>query len=78
MNLDSIPIKEIELVELTTGHLLEDLFKPDNKSPYRKRAIAYLTAKSRGEEITWEETGNKTISELAAMMAVDDDDPKAE
>ena len=79
MNFDQIPIKDIEQVEIETGYMIEDLFKGDNKSPYRKRAIAFLSARSRGEEITWEETGNKTVLELSKMVAeVDEEDPKDE
>ena len=76
MNFDNIPIKVIEQVEIETGFLIEDLFKGDNKSPYRKRAIAYLSARSRGELVTWEEMGDKTVLELSAMMGADEDDPK--
>jgi hypothetical protein len=79
MNFDQIPIKDIEQVEIETGYMIEDLFKADNKSPYRKRAIAFLSARSRGEEVTWEETGNKTVLELSKMVAeVDEQDPKDE
>ncbi len=79
MNLDNIPIKDIEELELATGHLIEDLFKPDNKSPYRKRAIAYLTARSNGVKVTWVEMGEKTVAELSSMMVGDDEpDPKDE
>jgi hypothetical protein len=79
MNFDQIPIKDIEQVEIETGYMIEDLFKADNKSPYRKRAIAFLSARSRGEEVTWEETGNKTVLELSKMVAeVDEEDPKDE
>ena len=79
MNFDQIPIKDIEQVEIETGYMIEDLFKGDNKSPYRKRAIAFLSARSRGEEITWEEIGNKTVLELSKMVAeVDEEDPKDE
>ena len=76
MNFDNIPIKVIEQVEIETGFLIEDLFKGDNKSPYRKRAIAYLSARSRGDLVTWEEMGDKTVLELSAMMGADEDDPK--
>ena len=76
MNFDNIPIKVIEQVEIETGFLIEDLFKGDNKSPYRKRAIAYLSARSRGELVTWEEMGDKTVLELSAMMGADEEDPK--
>jgi hypothetical protein len=76
MNFDNIPIKVIEEVELATGYLIEDLFKDDNKSPYRKRAIAYLSACSRGDKITWAEMGDKTVSELVALMGDDEEDPK--
>ena len=76
MNFDNIPIKVIEQVEIETGFLIEDLFKGDNKSPYRKRAIAYLSARSRGDVVTWEEMGDKTVLELSAMMGADEDDPK--
>ena len=76
MNFDNIPIKVIEQVEIETGFLIEDLFKGDNKSPYRKRAIAYLSARSRGEVVTWEEMGDKTVLELSAMMGADEEDPK--
>jgi hypothetical protein len=79
MNFDQIPIKDIEQVEIETGYMIEDLFKADNKSPYRKRAIAFRSARSRGEEVTWEETGNKTVLELSKMVAeVDEEDPKDE
>ena len=76
MNFDNIPIKVIEQVEIETGFLIEDLFKGDNKSPYRKRAIAYLSARSRGDLVTWEEMGDKTVLELTSMMGADEDDPK--
>ena len=76
MNFDSIPIKDIEQVEIETGYMIEDLFKGDNKSPYRKRAIAFLSARSRGEVVTWEEMGNKTILELSQMVGDDEEDPK--
>lgn len=76
MNFDNIPIKVIEQVEIETGFLIEDLFKGDNKSPYRKRAIAYLSARSRGDVVTWEEMGEKTVLELSAMMGADEEDPK--
>jgi len=76
MNFDNIPIRVIEQVEIETGFLIEDLFKGDNKSPYRKRAIAYLSARSRGDLVTWEEMGDKTVLELSAMMGADEDDPK--
>jgi hypothetical protein len=76
MNFDNIPIKDIEQVEIETGFILEDLFLENNKSPYRKRAIAYLSAKSRGENITWEEMGNKTVLELSKMLGDEDSDPK--
>lgn len=76
MNFDSIPIKVIEQVELETGFLIEDLFKGDNKSPYRKRAIAYLSARSQGVQVTWEEMGDKTVLELTQMMGADEEDPK--
>lgn len=79
MNLDNIPIKDIEELELATGHLIEDLFKADNKSPYRKRAIAYLTARSNGLNVTWQQMGEKTVKELSDMMVGDDvEDPKDE
>jgi hypothetical protein len=76
MNFDNIPIKVIEQVELETGFLIEDLFKGDNKSPYRKRAIAYLSARSQGVQVTWEEMGDKTVLELTQMMGADEEDPK--
>jgi hypothetical protein len=77
MNFDNIPIEVIEEVEMKTGFLIEDLFEDTNKSPYRKRAMAYLAAKSRNEEVSWDELGKKTVSELWAIMAVDsDEDPK--
>jgi len=76
MNFDSIPIKVIEQVELETGFLIEDLFKEENKSPYRKRAIAYLSARSQGVQVTWEEMGDKTVLELTQMMGADEEDPK--
>ena len=76
MNFDNIPIKVIEQVELETGFLIEDLFKGDNKSPYRKRAIAYLSARSQGLQVTWEEMGDKTVLELTQMMGADEEDPK--
>jgi hypothetical protein len=76
MNFDNIPIKVIEQVEIETGFLIEDLFKGDNKSPYRKRAIAYLSARSQGVQVTWEEMGDKTVLELTSMMGADEDDPK--
>ena len=78
MNFDDIPIKDIEQVEIATGFLIEDLFKPDNKSPYRKRAIAYLSARARGEVITWDEMGNKTVLELSKMVEAGEEDPKDE
>jgi hypothetical protein len=79
MNFDNIPIEVIEEVEIATGFLIEELFQDENKSPYRKRAMAYLSARSRGEEITWEQMGKKTVNELWAMMSVEvDDDPKDE
>jgi hypothetical protein len=79
MNFDNIPIEVIEEVEIVTGFLIEELFQDENKSPYRKRAMAYLSARSRGEEITWEQMGKKTVNELWAMMSVEvDDDPKDE
>jgi hypothetical protein len=76
MNFDNIPIKVIEQVELETGFLIEDLFKADNKSPFRKRAIAYLSARSQGLQVTWEEMGDKTVLELSQMMGADEEDPK--
>lgn len=77
MNFDELPIEIIEEVELKTGFLIEELFQDDNKSPFRKRAMAYLAAKSRGESVSWDEMGKKTVSELWAIMAVDsDEDPK--
>ena len=78
MNFDNLPIKVIEQVEIETGFLIEDLFKDDNKSPYRKRAIAYLSARSRGQEVTWEEMGDKTVAELSQMVGEDSEDPKGE
>jgi hypothetical protein len=79
MNFDNIPIEVIEEVEIATGFLIEELFQDDNKSPYRKRAMAYLSARSRGEAITWQEMGSKTIHELVAYMKVgDDENPKEE
>ena len=77
MNFDEIPIEIIEEVELKTGFLIEELFEDDNKSPYRKRAMAYLAAKSRKEDISWDDLAKKSIKELWAIMAVDDNpDPK--
>jgi len=76
MNFDNIPIKVIEQVELETGFLIEDLFKGDNKSPYRKRAIAYLSARSQGVQVTWEKIDDKTVLELTQMMGADEEDPK--
>jgi hypothetical protein len=76
MNFDDIPIKDIEQVEIETGYMIEDLFKGDNKSPYRKRAIAFLSARSQGVQVTWEEMGNKTVLELTVMMGADEEDPK--
>jgi hypothetical protein len=79
MNFDNIPIEVIEEVEIATGFLIEELFQDDNKSPYRKRAMAYLSARSRGEAITWQEMGSKTIHELVAYMKVGyDENPKEE
>lgn len=78
MNFDDLPIRVLEEVELATGYLIEELFKDDNKSPYRKRAIAYLSAVSQGKKITWQEMGEKTVSQLVEMMGVDDEDPKDE
>jgi hypothetical protein len=78
MNFDNIPIKDIEQVEIETGFMIEDLFKADNKSPYRKRAIAYLSARSRGNQVTWEEMGNKTVLELSNMVGDVEEDPKDE
>lgn len=77
MNLDNLPIRILEEVELAVGEPIDDLFKPDNKSPYRKRAIAYLTAKSNGVAITWEEMADKTVAELVQIMESVQDDPKA-
>ena len=78
MNFDNIPIEVIEEVELATGFLIEELFEEKNKSPYKKRAMAYLSARSRGQEITWQDTGKKTVNELWQMMSegADDSDPK--
>lgn len=76
MNFDNIPIKDIEQVEIETGFLIEDLFREDNKSPFRKRAIAYLSARSKGVQVTWEEMGNKTVLELSNMVGDEQDDPK--
>lgn len=76
MNFDNLPIKVIEQVEIATGYPLEELFQDDNKSPFRKRAIAYLSALSNGKNFTWEEMGDKTISELAEMMEDVDGDEK--
>jgi hypothetical protein len=80
MNFDNIPIEVIEEVEIATGFLMEELFDDKNKSPYKKRAMAYLSARSRGQEITWQETGKKTVNELWQMMSegADVDDPKDE
>ena len=80
MNFDNIPIEVIEEVEIATGFLIEELFQDDNKSPYRKRAMAYLSARAKGQAITWAETGKKTINELWQMMSegADGDDPKDE
>lgn len=78
MNFDNIPIKVIEQVELETGFLIEELFEDKNKSPYRKRAIAYLSACSKGFEITWEQMGDKTVLELSKMIGDEVDDPKEE
>jgi hypothetical protein len=80
MNFDNIPIQVIEEVEIVTGFLIEELFDDKNKSPYKKRAMAYLSARSRGQEITWQDMGKKTVSELWAMMSegADVDDPKDE
>lgn len=76
LNFDDLPIRILEEVELATGSTIEELFKDDNKSPYRKRAIAYLSAKSQGNPITWAETGELTVSQLVALMGGDVDDPK--
>ena len=77
MNFDNIPISVIEEVELKTGFLIEELFQDDNKSPYRKRAMAYLAVISRGEAASWDEMGNKTVNELWELMkGGSDDDPK--
>lgn len=78
LNFDDLPIQVIEEVEIATGYPLEELFEDDNKSPYRKRAMAYLSARSNGVEITWEEMGSKTVSQLVEFMGGDDDDPKDE
>jgi hypothetical protein len=78
MNLDSVPIKVIEEVELVTGYLIEELFEADNKSPYRKRAMAYLSAISQGKSITWDELGNKSVNELWEIMNDGVDDSKKE
>jgi hypothetical protein len=80
MNFDNIPIEVIEEVEIATGFLIEELFEEKNKSPYKKRAMAYLSARAKGESITWEETGKKTVNELWAMMSegADDEAPKDE
>lgn len=79
MNFDNIPIEVIEEVEIATGFLIEELFEEKNKSPYRKRAMAFLSARSRGDSITWQEMGKKTVNELWAMMSEgSDDDPKDE
>lgn len=77
MNFDNVPIKAIEEVELLTGFLIEELFDDSNKSPYRKRAMAYLAALSQGQALTWDELGNKSVAELWEIMnAGVDDDPK--
>ncbi len=77
MNFDNIPISIIEEVELKTGFLIEELFEDGNKSPYRKRAMAYLAVFGRGETTTWDEMGKKTVNELWELMnGGSDDDPK--
>jgi hypothetical protein len=80
MNFDNIAIEVIEEVEIATGFLIEELFQDDNKSPYRKRAMAYLSARSKGQNVTWQDMGKKTVNELWAMMSEgsDGDDPKDE
>ena len=80
MNFDNIPIEVIEEVEIATGFLIDELFEENNKSPYKKRAMAYLSARSQGKEITWEETGKKTVNELWEIMSAgsNGDDPKDE
>ena len=80
MNFDNIPIEVIEEVEIATGFLIEELFEEKNKSPYKKRAMAYLSARSRGQEITWQDMGKKTVNELWEMMSENStgDDPKDE
>lgn len=80
MNFDNIPIEVIEEVEIATGFLIEELFEEKNKSPYKKRAMAYLSARSRGQEISWQDMGKKTVNELWEMMSENStgDDPKDE
>lgn len=77
MNFDNIPISIIEEVELKTGFLIEELFEDDNKSPYRKRAMAFLAVHGRGETVSWDELGKKSVSELWELMnGGSDEDPK--
>jgi hypothetical protein len=77
MNFDNIPISVIEEVEIKSGFLIEELFDDSNKSPYRKRAMAYLAVISRGDVATWEDMGNKTVSELWDLMnGGSEEDPK--
>jgi hypothetical protein len=80
MNFDNIPIEVIEEVEIATGFLIEELFDDKNKSPYKKRAMAYLSARGRGQEVTWQDMGKKTVNELWQLMSegADGDDPKDE
>jgi hypothetical protein len=77
MDFDNIPISVIEEVELKTGFLIEELFEDNNKSPYRKRAMAYLAVISRGEKASWDEMGTKTVNELWQLMSGgSEEDPK--
>lgn len=78
MNLDNVKISVIEEVELKTGFLIEELFADENKSPYRKRAMAYLSAVSRGENISWDSLANLTVVELLQLMQGDEDLEKKE
>lgn len=79
LNFDDLPISVIEEVEIATGYPLEELFEDDNKSPFRKRAMAYLSARSNGVQVTWQEMGEKTVAQLVEFMSGDDDaDPKEE
>ena len=77
MDFDNIPISVIEEVELKTGFLIEELFDDENKSPYRKRAMAYLAVISRGDKATWDEIGAKTVNELWELVnGGSEEDPK--